>query len=138
MNSIFTSLISILESLLVIVPALLSVAFVTIAERKTMASMQRRLGPNIVGKSQNSICQSVRLFYSTSKYKDDITKTLYEDRIAPVKLFESELINSLDNITSLENHKLFFDKYKEKGGIYLIKYKEDENIYYIGRAAPLL
>lgn len=37
-----TSLISIIEGLLVIVPALLSVAFVTIAERKTMASMQRR------------------------------------------------------------------------------------------------
>ena len=40
---------SIVEILLVIVPALLSVAFVTVAERKTMASMQRRLGPNIVG-----------------------------------------------------------------------------------------
>jgi NADH-ubiquinone oxidoreductase chain 1 len=35
--------------LLVTIPALLTVAFVTIAERKTMASMQRRLGPNIVG-----------------------------------------------------------------------------------------
>ena len=44
-----TYLISIIEGLLVIVPALLSVAFVTIAERKTMASMQRRLGPNVVG-----------------------------------------------------------------------------------------
>src|SRR6266478_1516956 len=44
-----SSIISIIEGLLVIVPALLSVAFVTIAERKTMASMQRRLGPNIVG-----------------------------------------------------------------------------------------
>jgi len=43
------SLISIVEVLLVVVPALLTVAFVTIAERKTMASMQRRLGPNIVG-----------------------------------------------------------------------------------------
>ena len=31
------------------VPVLLTVAFVTVAERKTMASMQRRLGPNIVG-----------------------------------------------------------------------------------------
>jgi len=31
------------------VPILLTVAFVTIAERKTMASMQRRIGPNIVG-----------------------------------------------------------------------------------------
>jgi NADH:ubiquinone oxidoreductase subunit H len=42
-------LIPVIEVLLITVPALLSVAFVTIAERKTMASMQRRLGPNIVG-----------------------------------------------------------------------------------------
>ena len=40
---------NILEVLLVVVPALLSVAYVTVAERKTMASMQRRLGPNSVG-----------------------------------------------------------------------------------------
>ena len=38
-------LISIIENLFVVLPALLIVAFVTIAERKTMASMQRRLGP---------------------------------------------------------------------------------------------
>jgi len=41
--------ISILEVLIVTLPALFVVAFVTVAERKTMASMQRRLGPNIVG-----------------------------------------------------------------------------------------
>ncbi len=41
--------ISIIEVLIVTLPVLLSVAFVTIAERKTMASMQRRLGPNITG-----------------------------------------------------------------------------------------
>jgi NADH-ubiquinone oxidoreductase chain 1 len=40
---------SILEVLIVTIPVLLTVAFVTIAERKTMASMQRRLGPNAVG-----------------------------------------------------------------------------------------
>jgi NADH-ubiquinone oxidoreductase chain 1 len=40
---------SILEVLLVSVPILLTVAYLTVAERKTMASMQRRLGPNIVG-----------------------------------------------------------------------------------------
>jgi NADH-ubiquinone oxidoreductase chain 1 len=45
----FPTLISILEVISVIIPVLLSVAFVTIAERKTMASMQRRLGPNSVG-----------------------------------------------------------------------------------------
>ena len=43
------TLISVLESLIVAVPVLLAVAYVTVAERKTMASMQRRLGPNIVG-----------------------------------------------------------------------------------------
>jgi NADH-ubiquinone oxidoreductase chain 1 len=43
------SLFSIFEVLLVIVPALLSVAYVTVAERKIMASMQRRVGPNKVG-----------------------------------------------------------------------------------------
>lgn len=43
------TLISVIEVLLVTVPVLLTVAFVTVAERKTMASMQRRLGPNVVG-----------------------------------------------------------------------------------------
>ena len=43
------TLISIIEVLVVTVPVLLTVAFVTVAERKTMASMQRRLGPNTVG-----------------------------------------------------------------------------------------
>jgi NADH-ubiquinone oxidoreductase chain 1 len=43
------SIISIIEVLLLVLPVLLSVAFVTVAERKTMASMQRRLGPNAVG-----------------------------------------------------------------------------------------
>lgn len=43
------TIISIIEVLIVTVPVLLTVAYVTIAERKTMASMQRRLGPNIVG-----------------------------------------------------------------------------------------
>jgi hypothetical protein len=43
------TVLSVLEVLFLLVPVLLSVAFVTIAERKTMASMQRRLGPNTVG-----------------------------------------------------------------------------------------
>ena len=40
---------SVIEVIIVTVPVLLTVAFVTVAERKTMASMQRRLGPNVVG-----------------------------------------------------------------------------------------
>jgi len=41
----FLSISSIIEILLLLVPSLMVIAFVTIAERKTMASMQRRLGP---------------------------------------------------------------------------------------------
>ena len=38
-----------LETLIVIVPLLLSTAFMTLADRKIMGSMQRRVGPNSVG-----------------------------------------------------------------------------------------
>lgn len=40
---------NILDVLVVLVPVLMTVAFVTIAERKVMAAMQRRCGPNAVG-----------------------------------------------------------------------------------------
>jgi NADH-ubiquinone oxidoreductase chain 1 len=40
---------SLLEVIIVLVPVLLSVAFMTIIERKVLASMQRRVGPNVVG-----------------------------------------------------------------------------------------
>jgi NADH:ubiquinone oxidoreductase subunit H len=40
---------SIVLSLIVLVPIILSVAFFTLAERKIMASIQRRKGPNVVG-----------------------------------------------------------------------------------------
>jgi hypothetical protein len=49
------TLISIFEVLLEIVPMLLVIAFITVAERKTMASMQRRLGPNAVGQLKFNI-----------------------------------------------------------------------------------
>ena len=51
-----STIISILEVLSVIVPVLLTVAYITIAERKTMASMQRRLGPNAVGLNFSPPC----------------------------------------------------------------------------------
>ena len=68
-----TYLISIIEGLLVIVPALLSVAFVTIAERKTMASMQRRLGPNAVG------------YYGLLQAFADALKLLLKEYVAPTQ-----------------------------------------------------
>lgn len=42
-------LISLLEILSMILPILLSVAFMTIIERKQLAAHQRRVGPNTVG-----------------------------------------------------------------------------------------
>lgn len=66
-------IISIIEVLLVVVPALLTVAFVTIAERKTMASMQRRLGPNIVG------------YYGLLQAFADALKLLLKEYIAPTQ-----------------------------------------------------
>jgi NADH-ubiquinone oxidoreductase chain 1 len=70
-NSI--SLISILEVILLMLPTLLSVAFVTVAERKTMASMQRRLGPNSVG------------IYGLLQAFADALKLLIKEYVAPTQ-----------------------------------------------------
>ena len=66
-------LISIIEVLIVVVPVLLTVAFVTVAERKTMASMQRRLGPNIVG------------YYGVLQAFADALKLLLKEYISPTQ-----------------------------------------------------
>ena len=39
----------ILEILIIVVPLLIAVAYFTLAERKVIASIQRRRGPNVVG-----------------------------------------------------------------------------------------
>ena len=65
--------ISIIEVIIVTVPILLSVAFLTVAERKTMASMQRRLGPNIVG------------YYGLLQAFADALKLLLKEYISPTQ-----------------------------------------------------
>ena len=67
------TLISIIEVLLVTLPVLLSVAYVTVAERKTMASMQRRLGPNIVG------------YYGLLQAFADALKLLLKEYVSPTQ-----------------------------------------------------
>ena len=67
------TLISVIEVVLVVVPALLTVAFVTVAERKTMASMQRRLGPNIVG------------YYGLLQAFADALKLLLKEYVSPTQ-----------------------------------------------------
>src|ERR1700738_2396652 len=46
---ILNLLVNLMDVLIVILPVLLSVAFMTIIERKQLAAMQRRVGPNTVG-----------------------------------------------------------------------------------------
>ena len=66
-------IVSIIEVLLVLVPALFIVAFTTVAERKTMASMQRRLGPNIVG------------YYGLLQAFADALKLLLKEYVGPTQ-----------------------------------------------------
>ena len=47
--TLFNTLISLIDVLVILLPALLSVAFMTIIERKQLAAHQRRVGPNYVG-----------------------------------------------------------------------------------------
>jgi len=67
------TLISVIEGLIVAVPVLLAVAYVTVAERKTMASMQRRLGPNIVG------------YYGLLQAFADALKLLLKEYVSPTQ-----------------------------------------------------
>nr|YP_009240970.1 NADH dehydrogenase subunit 1 [Cairneyella variabilis]AMK08999.1 NADH dehydrogenase subunit 1 [Cairneyella variabilis] len=67
------TIISIIEVLLVTIPVLLTVAYVTVAERKTMASMQRRLGPNIVG------------YYGLLQAFADALKLLLKEYVSPTQ-----------------------------------------------------
>jgi NADH:ubiquinone oxidoreductase subunit H len=67
------TLISILEVILLMLPTLLSVAYLTVAERKTMASMQRRLGPNAVG------------YYGLLQAFADALKLILKEYVAPTQ-----------------------------------------------------
>ena len=66
-------IISVIEVVILSVPALLTVAYVTIAERKTMASMQRRLGPNLVG------------YYGLLQAFADALKLLLKEYVSPTQ-----------------------------------------------------
>jgi hypothetical protein len=77
---------------------------------------------------------------------------LHKNRTVPVKPFESITVDTCDNITSVKQRSTFFKKYKNKGvrllinfyhamhdnkfisaAIYIFQFKNNTNIYYIGR-----
>jgi NADH-ubiquinone oxidoreductase chain 1 len=68
-----STFVSILEVILLSIPVVLAVAYVTVAERKTMASMQRRLGPNIVG------------YYGLLQAFADAFKLLFKEYVSPTQ-----------------------------------------------------
>jgi NADH-ubiquinone oxidoreductase chain 1 len=68
-----STFISIIEVILLSIPVILAVAYVTVAERKTMASMQRRLGPNIVG------------YYGLLQAFADAFKLLLKEYVSPTQ-----------------------------------------------------
>jgi NADH-ubiquinone oxidoreductase chain 1 len=69
----YYNLLSLLEVIALILPALLAIAYVTVAERKTMASMQRRLGPNSVG------------YYGLLQAFADALKLILKEYVAPTQ-----------------------------------------------------
>src|SRR6201986_2164745 len=127
------------QVLSVLMPMLLAVAFMTIIERKQLAAHQRRVGPTEVGYKINKnkiYClpnKVLKRSYHGSSDNKEIIDALYLNRLSPVKIFYSQLLDTCYNLNLTKEKNLFFNKYKDKGGIYLFQYKENSLIYYIGR-----
>lgn len=60
-------------------------------------------------------------------------KDLFKDRAAPVIPFDSNLILATCNLGDMEERSGFLKEWGSKGGIYIIEYKHNPLIYYIGR-----
>jgi NADH-ubiquinone oxidoreductase chain 1 len=73
--------------LVVLLPVLLSVAFMTIIERKQLAAMQRRVGPNTVG------------YYGVLQPFADALKLILKENVIPAQ--SNKLIFILAPVSSL-------------------------------------
>ena len=100
------TIINIIEVILVTVPVLLTVAFITIAERKTMGSMQRRIGPNIVGfyGLLQPFADALKLFVK-EMVTDEIIERLQSGEL-DIGLLATPVYES-----RLEEHPLFYEEF---------------------------
>ena len=71
LTSIITILINLIDVLVVLLPILLSVAFMTIIERKQLAAHQRRVGPQVVG------------YYGVLQPFSDALKLILKETVVP-------------------------------------------------------
>jgi NADH:ubiquinone oxidoreductase subunit H len=109
MNIDLSFLYSILNVLFLIVPILLAVAWITVFERKLLAILQRRTGPNVVGsRTKLNKKLGLRFFHKSSIVKNDPVKIFYGNRIIPVKPFDSQIISTCENIIYLKTKNNFF------------------------------
>lgn len=127
-NYIFSTV----DVLVVILPILLGIAFMTIIERKQLAAHQRRVGPNTTG--QKFKIYSFKRSYHSSSYPivgginnntelrnlyDKAIETLYKNRKAPVKPFKENVRSVCKDLLSSTALSTFFKDLKGKGGIYV-------------------
>jgi hypothetical protein len=113
-------IVDLVKCLILILSILIAVAYLTIVERKIMASIQRRLGPNAVGQLNkpfylNTYIKIQKRDSNTEKTYNKAIETLYKNRKAPLISYTGPIVSVCNNIRSSKDISFFFKELKEKG-----------------------